>query len=64
MKLGREAQLAEVGIKSAYRVILVNPEDRMLLGLEWEGKKVLVKMVLPFGLRSAPKIFNAVVDAL
>ena len=63
VKLGWEAQLAKVDIKSAYRVILVYPEDRMLLELEWEGK-VLVKMVLHFGLRSVPKIFNAVADAL
>ena len=63
VKLGRESQLAKMDIKSAYRVIPVYPEDRLLLGLEWEGK-VFVEMVLPFGLRSAPKIFNAVADAL
>ena len=63
VKLGRESQLAKMDIKSTYRVIPVYPEDRLLLGLEWEGK-VFVEMVLPFGLRSAPKIFNAVADAL
>ena len=31
--------------------------------MKWEGK-IYVDSCLPFGLRSAPKIFNAVVDAL
>ena len=34
----------------------------MLLGMSWKGK-VYVDATLPFGLRSAPKIFTAVVDA-
>ncbi len=47
-------------ILSAYRNIPVH--DRALLGMEWEGQ-LFVDRVLPFGLRSAPKIFLAVADA-
>ena len=33
--------------------------------MEWEGAQFIEYIiVLPFGLRSAPKIFNAMVDAL
>ena len=61
--LGVGSLLAKVDIKSAYRIIPVFPDDRLLLGMEWEGAQ-FVDTVLPFGLRSAPKIFNAVADAL
>ena len=63
VQLGRAAQLAKMDIKSAYRVVPVYPEDRLLLGIAWR-EQVYVDSVLPFGLRSAPKIFNAVADAL
>ena len=63
MKLGRGAKLAKADIQSAYRVIPVHPQDRILLGMKWQGN-VYVDAALPFGLRSAPKIFNAVADAL
>ena len=33
------------------------------MGMEWNGK-IYVDLALPFGLRSAPKIFNSVADAL
>ena len=41
----------------------VHNDDRRLLGLSWEGQ-VYVDSALPFGLRSACKIFSAVADAL
>ena len=50
---GREALLAKIDVKHAFRNILVHPDDRALLST-----------VLPFGLRSAPKIFSVVADAL
>ena len=62
-QLGRGANLAKVDIKSAYRIVPVNPEDRMLLGMQWKGKTFLDTR-LPFGLRSAPIIFMALADAL
>ena len=50
-------------IRQAYRNIPVHPEDRILLGMAWEGS-VYVDAALPFGLRSAPLIFSAVSDTL
>ena len=61
--LGRGTELANADIKAAYRVIPIHPDDRPLLAMEWEGH-IYVDGALPFGLRSAPKIFNAVADAL
>ena len=62
-KLGQGALMAKVDIETAYRLVPVHPQDRPLLGMEWRGD-VFVDPMLPFGLRSAPKIFNAVADAL
>ena len=50
-------------IESPYHLVPVHPQDRILQAVEWEGK-IYVDPMLPFGLRSAPKIFNAVADAL
>ena len=60
---GRGAMMAKMDIKQAYRNVPVHPQDRLLLGMSWEGQ-VLVDTALPFGLRSAPLIFTAVADAL
>ena len=60
---GRGTQLAKMDIASAYRMVPVHPGDRPLLAMEWEGS-VFFNTRLPFGLRSAPKIFTAVADAL
>ena len=60
---GRGALLAKVDIESAYRLIPVHPQDRPLLAMRFEGE-LFVDPMLPFGLCSAPKIFNAVADAL
>ena len=50
-------------IKQAYRNISVAPEDRYLLGFQWEGR-TYVDMRLPFGLWSVPFIFSSIADAL
>ena len=60
---GEGAMLAKVDIKSAYRIIPVHPEDRPLLGMRWR-EALYVDSALPFGLRSAPKLFNSVADVL
>lgn len=60
---GKGALLAKVDIESAYRLIPVHPQDRVLQGMQWNGM-IYVDPMLPFGLRSAPKIFNAVAEAL
>ena len=63
LQLGRGTLLAKLDIRDAYRNIPVHPEDRWLLGMSWRGE-VFIDTVLPFGLRSAPKIFSAVADAV
>lgn len=61
--LGRGALIANIDIKSAYRLVPVCGYDRRWLGMRWKDQ-IFVDGMLPFGLRSAPKIFNAVADAL
>ena len=63
VSLGKGALMAKFDLKSAYRQIPVYPDDRWLLGMEWKGQ-LYVDTALPFGLRSAPMIFNAVAEAL
>ena len=63
MRMGRGTRMAKFDIQSAYRLVPVHSEDRLLLGMKWRDK-LYIDTALPFGLRSAPKIFNAVADAL
>ena len=51
MSLGRGTLLAKFDVESAYRIIPVHPNDRYLLGMQWQGN-YFVDMALPFGLRS------------
>ena len=60
LSLGPGSLLAKSDVKHAYRQ---NPDDRPLLGMRWQGQ-LFCDATLPFGLRSAPLIFTAVVDAL
>lgn len=41
----------------------MHPDDCPLQAVEWKGK-VYIDPMLSFGLRSAPKLFNAVTDAM
>ena len=63
--LGPNATIAKVDTVSAYRLVPVHPNDRPLLGMKWNDQFYIDPM-LPFGLRLrlAPKIFNALADAL
>ena len=63
LSLGRSALLAKIDISSAFRIIPVHPSDRHLLGMKWKNQGFLDNQ-LPFGLRSAPMLFNAYADAL
>ena len=63
MSMGRGTLMAKLDIKSAFRIVPVHPTDRLLLGMQWRGL-IYVDAVLPFGLRSAPKLFNAIADAI
>ena len=55
-----EALLAKIDIESAYRLVPVHPLDCPLQ----LGGAIYMDPMMPFGLCSAPKLFNAVVDAL
>ena len=61
IKTGRGALVGKVDIKSAYRIIQIHASDRHLLGMFWHGC-YYIDLTLPFGLRSAPAIFNTVAD--
>ena len=61
--LGRGALIVKTDIKAAYRLVPVQPQDRIWLGMRWKDQ-IYIDCMLPFGLRSAPKIFNAIADAL
>lgn len=61
--LGTVALLAKLDLQNAYRVVPVHPLDQHLLGIKWDGV-VYQDTAMPFGLRSAPKIFTAVADVL
>ena len=53
---GKGSYLVKADIQEAYRMVPVHLEDQHLLGVKWNGA-VFIDKVLPFGLRSAPKIF-------
>ena len=55
--------MAKTDIESAFRLFPVHPHDWELLGTFWKGSYYFDK-VLPFGLRSAPFIFNQLFDAI
>ena len=55
--------MAKTDLCSAYRQVPVHTSDQYLLGLEWGGT-TYIDRALPFGLRSAPKLFSAVADGL
>ena len=63
LRLGPGAILAKFDLEAAYRIVPVHPQDRLLLGMVWRGE-LFVDGALPFGLRSAPKLFNGLADAL
>ncbi len=63
LRRGAGARLAKFDVEGAYRTVPVHPEDRHLLRMRWRGV-LHIDTVLPFGMRSAPKIFNAIADAL
>ena len=63
LQLGPGTEMAKIDIASAFRLIPVHPDDRYLLGMRWNNQ-VYIDKQLPFGLRSAPVLFNAYADAL
>ena len=63
LHLGTGTEMAKIDIASAFRLIPVHPDDRYLLGMKWNNQ-VFIDQQLPFGLRSAPVLFNGYADAL
>ena len=62
-ELGVGTQLAKLDLHHVYRMVPIHAHDHCLLGIRW-GQDVFMETALPFGLRSAPKIFSAVSDPL
>ena len=60
-KYGRGALMSKFYVEAAYRNIAVHPSDRYLSGMKWRNL-YYVDLALPFGLRSAPFIFNSVAE--
>ena len=63
LKSGKNTILAKIDIKSAFRLLPVHPADRYLLGMKWRDQ-IYIDHCIPFGLRSAPKLFNLLADLL
>ena len=61
--MGPAALMAKADLKSAFHMIPVRQQDWKLLGMQWNGA-FYFDTCLPFGLRSAPYLFNEYADAL
>ena len=55
--------LAKIDIKHAFRLLPVHPADRHVLAMRWNNN-IYIDTCLPFGLRSAPKLFIILADLL
>ena len=55
--------LAKIDIKNAFHLLPVHPAHRHLLGMEWQDA-IYIDNCLPFGLRSAPRLFNILAELL
>ena len=63
LRLGKDTTLTKIDIQSAFRLIPVHSMDRHLLGMSWTDG-VYIDTCLPFGPRSAPRLFNILADLL
>ncbi|XP_065196629.1 uncharacterized protein LOC135828125 [Sycon ciliatum] len=62
-RTGPGALLSKVDLKHAFRLCPVHPDDWPVLGMLWKGNYYF-DTVLPFGLRSAPSLFNCLATTL
>lgn len=60
-KYGPGTLMAKFDVESAYQKLAIHLNDRYFLGMKWRYM-YYVDLALPFGLRSAPDIFNSVAD--
>ena len=61
--LGKGALLAKFDVENAYRNVPVHPDDRAKLGMKWR-KQLYLDLMLLFGLRSAPFIFDSIAEVV
>jgi len=61
--LGKGAVIAKIDLKNVFCLIPVRPEDWNLLGIRWQDL-FYIDICLPFGLQSAPFLFNQLADAI
>ena len=61
--LGPDTLLAKMDITEAYRLVPIHPDDRILLGIQWQVA-IYVDWQLLFGLASAQAISSALSKAL
>ena len=63
LQLGVGALMAKIDLQSAFRMVPVRRTDWELLGIHWQNH-YYIDTCLPFGLRSAPYLFNQFAMAL
>jgi hypothetical protein len=56
-RLGRDCYMCKIDWEAAFRQVAVHTDDYPLLGLIWRGL-CFIRLVLPFGARSSPKLFT------
>ena len=61
--IGPNALLAKMGIKQAYRLIPICPQDCIFQGIQWRGL-IYIDCQLPFDLALAPTIFSELSEVL
>ena len=62
-QLGAGTLLSKIDLKDTFRLIPVHPADWNLLGIHWK-QQFFIDTCLPFGLRSAPFLFNQLANAI
>jgi hypothetical protein len=62
LEAGRHCTMVKRDMKDAFRMIPIAPHNQWLMGFCWEGR-FYVELVLSFGLRTAPIIFNLFAEA-
>jgi hypothetical protein len=62
LQAGQGCIMIKRDMKDAFRLIPIAPQHQWLMGLQWEGR-FYQELVLPFGLRTAPVIFNVIAEA-
>ena len=63
LQLGPGELMAKFDVESAYRNVPIHHEDRYLLGMSCRNQ-YYIDITLPFGLRSAPYVFNSIATAV